>query len=476
MDKQYKYDKIAEYIINALEVKTLLYGDKLPSLRKISEQFKCSVSVALQAYRNLEIRGYVESREKSGYFAKHSVKVKLPTPEKDKHSLSAFKNKSTGLVYRVMKIGMDSTVLPLNCALPDPSIMPEAKLKQAIIKKSRNTSELLFGYTDANGNEDLCAEIAKRHFLRGINVSSEDIVVTNGCTEALSIAIQSVTLKGDIIAVETPVFFGIISLLEKLERKIIEVPTTAHSGLDLDILSSIAKKESVKACIFTANFQNPLGFIMPEGNKKQLLNIAGKYNFVLIEDDVYGECFFDGKFHPPLKQLDKSGCVIYCSSFSKSLAPGIRIGWAIPGKYLEDFKQLKYTTTLGGAQLVQEAVADYLRDGGFDHHLRNYRKKLYLQTKQIRSLIIANFPEGTKISNPEGGFFLWVELHQSIDAIELFEKALEKKVGIIPGTVFSIGNKYKNSIRISCAIPVTKKIIDGIRILGEIAESLRILR
>ncbi len=476
MEKQFKYEAIADHIISALEAGTLLYGEKMLSLRKISSQFSCSVSVALQAYRSLEDRGYLHAVEKSGYFSRRPVNGPLPSPEREDHSLEALRIKPHGMIDRIMALSRDESIVQLNVAVPHPSLLPQKQLEKALIHKCRSDGELLFRYSEAQGSTDLRYEISRRMLGYGVSVSAEDLLITNGCMEALSLAVQCTSSEGDIIAIETPVFFGIITLLQELNRRVVEIPVSAVKGIDTEFLEKAVTEQKIKVCIITANFQNPLGFVMPIVQKRELLRIAKQYTLTIIEDDAYGECSFDGNGVQPLKAMDCADSVIYCSSFSKSLSPGVRVGWTIPGKQIDAMKQRKYATTFGGVSLIQEVVAEYLRFGRYESFLKNYRKNIRIQTETIRSLIADNFPESLKISNPSGGFFLWIEFNSGVDAYTLFEKALNEGVGVIPGGLFSTSDKYRNCIRISCATPVTEEVVQGIKILGKIAAEESLLQ
>ncbi|MBN1649186.1 MAG: PLP-dependent aminotransferase family protein [Spirochaetales bacterium] len=470
-EKKFRYEQIIDYITMAIERGTIGYGRKLPSLRNMSRQFGCAVSVVMQAYSELEMRGLVRAEEKSGFFPVAAPKTTLPEPQKYAHTLISVKSKTSSITARILENTLDKSILPLGATIPDESILPVRKLKSIINRVVKESPELLCSYTSGKGETGLRSELSSLMLKRGIAAAPDEILITNGCMEALSIAVQSATDRGDTVAIESPAFFGLIALLEELDRKVIEIPTLPDSGMDLDILAAVMKAGLVRACIFTTCFQNPLGFLMPEKNRQRITELGKIHGVTLIEDDIYGECSFENRPEQPAKAYDKSGNIIYCSSLSKHISPGIRTGWMIPGKYLQKCEFHKMNRTFGGARFLQKAVSLFLKEGGYDYHLRIFRKNIVRQTCMIRQLVAEHFPEGTKISDPKGGYFLWIELPPEVDSMVFFRNALEAGIGTVPGPVFSSSGKYRNCIRISCGTPVTPVIANGIIKLGVIAGS-----
>ncbi len=466
--KKFKYEQISDYIIGAIQKGTIGSGSKIPSLRMMSKQFNCAMSVVMQAYQELEMNGYILAVEKSGYFAQSLLEAAIPSPQTSNHSLISQESKTNNMTGRMLEISTDTSILPLGCAIPDASILPLKRLQRLIVKKTKDCPDLLCGYTQPKGSLSLRQQLASLMLTRGVNVTAEDILITNGCMEALVLALKSVTKEGDIVAIESPIFFGLITILEQLNRRVIELPTSPSSGIDLDALKHVFQKKEVRACMFSTGFQNPLGFLMPEENRKTMIELALANDVTLIEDDIYGECSFYNESFRPTKSFDPQGQAIYCSSFSKLISPGMRVGWLIAGKHQNCCENIKVTETLGSSGLLQETMAEFLENGGYAYHKRLFSKKIAAQTYQVRRLISDYFPADTKITNPFGGYFLWVELAKGIDSMQIFAEALNRKIGIIPGPIFSTSGKYKNCIRISCGSPVDENIENGIMILGEL--------
>lgn len=465
--KQYKYEKIIDYIQSAINKGVLKFNGKLPSLRKISTEFDCAISVAMQAYTELEVRGRIYAVEKSGFFVSEQSKHNIPSPQKEKHKLESEISKSNNLTKMVIDLSINKSVVNFGAGVPDQAILPINRLKKSFIKISKEQPQLLSQYSCVNGFEKLRQELAYLMLNKGVNVSSEELIITNGCSEAVAIAIKAVTSAGDTIAIESPVFFGIINILEQLERKVIELPTSPDKGIDLVTLEQLIKNKKVSACIITATFQNPLGHIMPQASKRKLVDLAARYNIPIIEDDLYGECSFNNKNYHPLKYYDYADIVLYCSSFSKTLSPGSRIGWLIPSQYKLQCESIKIAETFGGPVIVQAAMADFLHENGYEYHIKRLRKFISVQTHQVKQFILKYFPSDIKVTNPQGGYFLWIELNKNINTMELFHEAIKNNISIIPGPVFSTSNKYNNCFRISCGSPITEKIEHGIKKLAK---------
>ena len=211
---------------------------------------------------------------------------------------------------------------------------------------------------------------------------------------------------------------------------------------------------------------------MPDENKKRLVEIITQHNIPLIEDDTYGELYF-GKHRPKAcKYYDTKDMVMYCSSLSKSLAPGYRIGWTIPGKFFEPVKQIKRIQNISSPSLTQAAMAHYLKNGRYEYHLKNLRKALHTQSLRYVQAIINYFPPDTKISRPAGGFTLWIELNKKVDSFKLRTEAMKHKISIVPGKIFSASIDYSNYIRISFGKPWSEDVDYGLMMLGKIIKKM----
>jgi DNA-binding transcriptional MocR family regulator len=465
-ESEFLYEKIVRQISEALDEGVIVREEKLPSLRLMSRRYHCSLSVVMQAYEVLEAQGRIYSVEKSGFFAADCLSAPLPTPEKEPFSLKSREAKPVSILGRIVEASNDHSTIPLGAGLPDSSYLPLPALKREFHTLLKEQPECLIEYTDELGDPGLRKEIAKIMKLRGVIVNPEEILLTNGCTEALSLAIQSCSSPGDVIVLECPIFMGTIGMLKELKRRIITVPTSPETGMDLGRLEEVLRNEDVKAVVMTALYQNPLGFVMPEEARKQVVELVEHFETVLIEDDVYHDCSFHHAQDRCLKSFDSSGGVIYCASFSKTLSPAMRSGWLIGGTYLHRCRNLKMSLTLGNSGLSQKVLARYLATPGYERHLVRLQKTMSRQAREMSVLLHRYLPEGTAISQPKGGYYLWVELPQGNDTLALFEKALDLGISIVPGKAFSPEERYGNCMRITFASPMTPEIEEGVRNLA----------
>jgi DNA-binding transcriptional MocR family regulator len=321
------------------------------------------------------------------------------------------------------------------------------------------------------GDPRLRQEIARRALRWGQALSPDDLAITCGCTEALTLALQAVARPGDTIAIESPTYFGLLQAVEALGLKALELPTDATTGIDLAALETALREKAIAACLFASSFNNPLGCTMGEAKKVAILDLLARHRVTLIEDDIYGDIYF-GKERPrPFMALDRHGNTIYCSSFSKTIAPGYRIGWIAPGRHMQHVLETKFALTLCGPALPQAALADFLCSGGYDSHLRRIRRTFEIGLNRMIRAIDAAFPKGTRVTQPAGGFVLWLELPKQIAARRLFDAALAREICFAPGDVFSASNRYGHCLRLSCGHGWDARIERGVQTLGELAHA-----
>lgn len=467
---RYRYQSIIAEITAGIQRGDYPLDRKLPSLRKMSKSAGCALSVVIQAYRELEIRGIIKSAAKSGYFP---LPLKISgdrerNPFVNSGSIKSRRAEPHSIIGRVIELGLRKDIYPFACGMPDESLLPVNPLRKCVQKTARNWPKLFSEYAPSQGSLNLRKQIASLMKSRGVPCDPGEIVITNGCMEALVIVLRCLVRKGDIVALESPAFFGILPILKELKCRIIELPTSATQGIDLDALESAAGKASIKACIVSGTLQNPLGFSMPPERKIRLVSLCKRFRIRLIEDDVYSEAQFEPDPALPIRHYAQSDGVIYCSSFSKSTSPGLRLGWVLPGDLLEDVQRLKMSETLGGPMLMQESMALFLEEGGYAYHLRRFRKILAHNCYHYRRTILEHFPKGTLVTNPKGGFFLWVELPIRESVQPLLAVAIEKKLSFVPGEVFSSSGGCKNCLRIYSGSIFNKHIETGLQRLGKL--------
>ena len=468
------YMQVADSLEKMISDDVLKIGDKLPSVRLLSDEHGISVGTAFQAYYHLEGKGLIESRTKSGYYVRFNQKrfpelPKMLLPDPLSHDVSV--KEMIANIYADIASHNDK-VINFALAAPDSSLLPMAKINKSVMQALRNSKDSCTSYEHTQGNVELRKQIAKLAFNWGGKVKPDEIVITGGCLEAITLCIKAVTKPGDTVAVESPNYFGIFQSLENMGLKVVEISSSPVTGLDLDCLEKTIKKYDIRACVVIPNFNNPLGGCMPDENKKKLVEMTTKKNIPLIEDDIYGELYF-GKNRPrTCKYYDMKGMVMHCSSLSKSLSPGYRIGWIIPGKFLEQVKQIKRIHNISSPTLTQAAIAHYLQHGRYEYHLKNMRKALHTQCLRYMQAVIDHFPADTKISRPMGGFILWVEMNKKVNAFKLRIEAMKHNISIAPGKIFSASCDYHNCIRVSFSKPWSDDADYGLMMLGKLIKKM----
>ncbi len=470
IQEDFLYQQVADRIEQLIRQESLKIGDKLLSVRTLSKEQKISMSTAFQAYSQLEARGLVESRPKSGYYVKYNPK-KLPLPRVTKPEPIEQEISLSEMIVSVFKDLASDEVIQFSVGAPALELLPAAKLNKSIIHVLRESKYHGLNYEHIQGNPALRNQVAKLAFNWSGNVSSEEVVITSGCMEAIVMCLRAVTKPGDTVAVESPTYFGVLQALESLGLKALEIPTCPEWGPELDFLEDALDKFNIAACVFVPNFNNPLGSCMPDENKRQLVEMLAKRNIPLIEDDIYGEMYFGENRPKTCKTYDTQGLVLQCSSFSKSLAPGYRVGWAIPGKWTKQVIHNKLITSVSGTTLTQAAIAHFLENGRYELHLKRLRKSLHTQCLRYLQAIHEYFPADIHITRPEGGFVLWIELPEHINAFELYKEARQRGISFAPGQIFSTqGRCYYNCMRISFGRPFDAEVEKGIQTLGKLIQ------
>jgi DNA-binding transcriptional MocR family regulator len=468
---QYRYEEVASFIAGLVDAGTLLRGSRLPSLRELSKQRRISLSTAIQAYRLLEDRGIIEARPQSGYYVVNGGTARLKTPAPSKPSGKATTVAVSGLVMKLLEYASDPTLVPLGCAIPSAELLAAGRLDRFLARAARVKGIEHNTYTAPKGDVRLRQEIARRALRWGQALSPEDVAITCGCTEALTLALKSVAKPGDTIAIESPTYFGLLHALEVLHLKALELPTNATDGIDLAALQNALSRRTIAACLFSSSFNNPLGCTMPDDSKIAVLDLLAKHGVPLIEDDIYGDIYFGAERPKPFIAFDRRGNTIYCSSFSKTIAPGYRLGWIVAGRAMQRILERKLAFTLCGPALPQAAFADFLSSGGYDNHLRRIRRVFEGSIDCMIRAVDKAFPKGTKVSRPAGGFVLWLELPKSLRNRALFDQALENGICFAPGDVFSASGRFGNCLRLSCGQAWDARIEKGVLKLGELASA-----
>ena len=445
------YEQVASELADLVRMGTFRAGERLPSVRQLSRQRKISITTVLQAYMLLENQGLIESRPQSGYYVRSKPPQMLPEPEMSAPLQDPTEVSVRELVMMVLKDSTNPNLIQLGAAIPNTELVVPMKLNRIMAGLSRQVENQYGGYDIPPGNEALRIQIAQRAVGIGCNITHADVVTTSGCLEAFTLSLRAVCNPGDTVAIESPIYFGVLQVLESLNLRALEIPTHPRDGISLSALRFALEHNSIQACLVLSNFNNPLGSCIPDDNKQQLVELLAAREIPLIEGDVCGELFFSGVRPSVCKAYDRKGLVLLCSSFSKDLVPGYRVGWVVPGRFKATVEWLKYTTNVATATLPQVAIARFLESGGYDHHLRSIRRMYAGFVNQLSHAVMRYFPEGTRVTRPNGGIVLWVQMPDYVDSLELYKQALMDGITLAPGYMFSATEQYRNFIRLNVA-------------------------
>ena len=467
-NETFKYDQVSRYINELIEKGDLKPGDKVPSLRKLSQQLGVSIATITQSYVNLEDQGVLSAKPQSGFYVNDLANQINDIAKSAAAPCQARRVRFGELFEEVFRNANNPRIAPFGTSNPSMDFMPVKSLTRAtrsiISRYPQKSMDYLFPPGDRKLREQIALLYAQTH----TRVSANDIIITSGATEALSISLRTVAKRGDIIAVESPTYLEVLRMIEQMGMLAVEIDTDPVTGLNLEALEEAFDTMDIKAVLASPNTSNPLGSQMPEEKKRELVNLMAERDIPLIEDDVYGSVYFGDKAPRPAKSYDLNNLVLSCSSFSKTLAPGHRVGWVIAGRYRKKFLQYKQAWSSATSSINQLALAEFLSSGQYERHLVRLRVAMREQVEKGRYMISRNFPEGTRISHPHGGNVLWVEMPEGCDCIDIFNKALEHNIGITPGILFSATRQFRNHLRINCGFPWNEANVNALKTLGQI--------
>lgn len=469
------YESLAVKIEEQIRGGILAIGDKLPSVRHLGRQENASPATVVGAYELLKSRGLIEARERSGFYVANMLAPPLTEAKTTPGFVKPASLDPEDLISALRQAMHNPRIFPFGTAAPTPDFFPVKALNRCLAQVLRDEPATVSEYRFPPGAESLRQQLRKRYSSLGVKLAVDDIITTSGAIDAMGLALSAVARPGDVIAVETPTYFGILQLVRALGYKILEIPLDTELGLTPQRFHQALQKSAgkLKALITVANFCNPLGCLVNDAHKQQLVQRATDAGVIIIEDDIYGDLAFDGTRPKPLKAFDTAETVILCGSFAKTISPALRVGFACSRKFAPAILAQRAARVSGVSALAEEALALYLSSGHYERHLRKIRSEYHTLTAQYTGAILNHFPAGTRVSRPAGGFVLWVELPGAVDARLLQAKALEKNISVAPGPLFSSNHKeYGSFIRVNCAIPWTTQAQKAVEKLGGIIARL----
>lgn len=470
MTSTFRYDTLVRQFQQQIDSGLLKPGERLPSVRQISQQQGVSLTTAFRAYYELEAQGLVVARPQSGYYVREQANRQLvPAPMSQPRPVATAITVSQTL--RQLPQGWAKPdVVDLAVAVAGLSLLPQAQLNKSLLSAVRSLPDSGLGYETTGGNPALRRQVARRLSWADSPLPADALVITNGCIEAIALALRATTRPGDVVAIESPTYYGILQVMEGLGLRAFELPTDPQTGPDLTAVARLLDTEPIRAVLLTPSFSNPTGYCMADDQKRRLVELLARHDLPLIEDDIYGELYTGGIRPRTCLSFDRAGRVLLCGSVSKVLAPGYRVGWLVPGRYHDAVLEAQRMQTIGPATLTQAAVADFMQTGRYERHLRRVRVVIQQQVLAYRALILETFPAGTQVSMPAGGLVLWVRLPDDlpVNLSVVLAQAVERGIAFFPGHLFTTQAQYGQYLRITCGQPLTGRYADGIRQLGQL--------
>ncbi|WP_027014628.1 aminotransferase-like domain-containing protein [Comamonas composti] len=475
------YRRLAYFYEQAIASGSLKPGMKLPSVRELRQRHRVSLSTALQVLRSLEDARLVEARERVGYFVRVPVEqamaalpaVREPDLRKPlKPDVQAFAGVNERISVILEKARLAGPLrVDLGSAMPAPSLFDTAALNRLATGLLREQPDIWVHGPSAPSTHVLFQEVMARHALGfGVSIAPRHVSATLGNSEAVNLALEAVAQPGDVVAVESPTFHGILQAIEVQGMRALEIPCSPQTGLSLEALElAIRTEPRLKAVVVVPHLQMPMGCMMPDAHKQRLVRLCADHGLALIEDDIYREFVETDQVLRPAKAWDavgEEGCVIYCASLSKSFAPGLRQGWMSAGRWHARVQMFKFARTRNMQTWSQLLAARILDSPAYERHLRRLRTALRVQREQAAQAIARHFPQGTRFSLPPGGLSLWMELPPQVSSSRLYDDALARGIRVAPGPMFSNTGQYEHFLRLSCGLPFTPEVEHAYRELG----------
>ena len=469
---RFRYEQLVCELSGLIRAGTFAPGERLPSVRKLKQQKKISATTILQAYRLLEDQGLVEAKPQSGFYVRPQIFMQPNRPRLTEPRSNPCEVDISDFLLEFFDSVSCSSIVPLGAAIPAGDLLPREKIYGFLAAAARSKAVDPKHYVCPRGIRPLRHQIARRVYPRGVNLTDDDIMITCGATEAITLCLSAVAKAGDVIAVESPTYFGTLQIIECLGMRALEIPTCPTEGIQVTSLERIMQHNDIKAVLVQPSFHNPLGCVMPEADRADLVALCTRHQVPIIEDDLYGELSFEAPPPDLLKKHDRDGWVLTCSSFSKTLTPELRIGWVAPGRFFRQVQRAKLGHSLATAIPQQQAIAEFMRKGGYDHAIRRMRRVFCASLSRAIQAIGEWFPPETKATRPLGGFVLWVELPAEVNAMCLYREALDRGVSIAPGRLFSANDQYNNHIRLNCGVHWDTRVENAFKTLGHLTHEL----
>jgi DNA-binding transcriptional MocR family regulator len=465
------YMQLADRMARSIRSGTLKRGERLPSVRDLAGQHGVSLSTAVQAYRWLEDARLIEARPRSGYFVA-ARPPRLPEPRVSRPDTSSRMVQLDQLGVQVMALSQDPSFVSFGAACPGPELFDQDRVRRAMARAVMRHRDLLCTYPLGPGMEEARRAVARHALGLGCVLDPDEVVLTSSCMEAISLCLRTVCKPGDVVALESPTYYGFLEILQSLHLRALEIPTHPRHGMSLDALQLAFETQQVKAVLTVPTLSNPLGASMPVAERRRLAAMLARHDVALIEDVLYNDLSEQEDKRRAVKSFDTTGHVMICGSFSKTIAPGLRLGWVEAGRWGQVLRRTKAVQSGGQTSVLELALADLLTQAGGGAALRHLRATIAARVDQARQMIAESFPKGTRVSDPAGGFILWVELPDGLDTALLYEACLAEHIIIAPGMMFSASPRFRNCVRLGVGGHWGEAHPRALRRIGALAKAL----
>jgi DNA-binding transcriptional MocR family regulator len=448
-----KYQDIAEDLARRIDAGNLAPGERLASVRERGRMLGVSANTVVEAYRLLERRGLVRARERSGFFVTGRAAAITSIPGPAPEGLALAPASLSEQVQAIYRASQDPRFLKLGAALADRAFFPDRALRRHAGPTRPGEPDGLT-FSPAPGNSELRALLAERLKAQGMSCAAEDVVLTSGALESVFLSLFLLCRPGDVVGVESPTYFGTLQALETLGLTACELATDPYAGIDLAAFSTAARTRGMRACVVSANVQNPLGYVLSDERKAALAGAAAELGVTLVEDDIYGDLAYASPRPRPLKAFDDPGreSVVHCSSVSKTLGGGLRLGWLVGRELAARATRAKAALNGGSPALSERMVAGFMASGGYDRHLSAVRGTFLGRVEAVSGALAAALPPGCRLSRPAGGYILWLELPPGVSGTELWRRLMGQGIAVAPGAAFSMGKAHDGYVRLNCGL------------------------
>ena len=464
-------DQLREMILDG----TLSESSRLPPERKMATALGVNRTTVVNAYRELAADGLVEGQVGRGTVVRRSPLSPLPQPPDhlttyplvwNEYFVPRTEGGRDPLLRDLMALLTRADTISFAAGIPAPELYPLDDFRQAMTHVLDTAGQALLQPCPVEGYYPLRQTIARRMARRGANVRAENILIITGSQQGLDLIARAFVTAGDEVVVEAPSYLGALQIFSGAGARLLGVPLD-EEGMRLDVLENILIRYRPKLIYTLPTFQNPSGRTMSPKRRLQLLEMARRHRVPIVEDDPYGELYYTSQAPSPLLALDQEGYVIYLSTFSKILFPGLRLGWvAAPRPVIERLSQIKQLADLHCSTLIQGAIHEFCQSGALDRHLDRVRD-LYRQRRDAMLVALTKYgPAGLEWDEPQGGFNLWCRLPAGMKARQLMAEAARQNVALVPGEVFYPDGGGQEEMRLNFSCPPIAQIEEGIRRLG----------